>query len=212
MLIYDQQGRPSNAKRRRHAEGFEVLRDPEVTRLERSAMRGRGDGGCEVTTFVEADSAIRQLHARYVDAVWRQDLAAFEDCFAADAEWKIAGLHMRGRAQIRTQFAKFVASAERVFMVLGMPCVEMGDGTTATSRIHVTELVKGKDGHAVRTIGVYYDRYVAQGDRFRFQGRHWSLYYYGLLDLSAPFFEPAEYGAAPAMPAPDAPTFARKGS
>jgi uncharacterized protein (TIGR02246 family) len=162
-----------------------------------------------MTAFVEADSAIRQLHARYVDAVWRRDFAAFEDCFATDAEWKIAGLHLRGRVQIRSQFEKFIASSERVLMLLGMPFLQVTD-ETATGRIHVTELVKCKDGHSVRTVGVYYDRYVGQADRWRFQWRHWSLFYYGPPDLSAPFFESPDYGAPPAMPAAADPTIARK--
>ena len=50
--------------------------------------------------FLAAESAIQQLHARYIDAVWRKDADAFADCFAKDAEWKIAGMHMRGRTEI----------------------------------------------------------------------------------------------------------------
>ena len=53
-----------------------------------------------MTDVLIADYAIRQLHGRYVDATWRKDAAAFADCFAEDAEWKIAGMHLRGRAEI----------------------------------------------------------------------------------------------------------------
>ncbi|MGO9933700.1 MAG: nuclear transport factor 2 family protein [Steroidobacteraceae bacterium] len=152
-----------------------------------------------MSDFPAADSAIRQLHARYVDAVWRKDFAAFADCFAEDAAWKIAGMHMRGRAQIQSQFAKFIAPSERVLMLLGMPILEVGNGT-AIGRILVTEYIKLTDNRAARTIGVYYDRYVDQGDRWRFQSRHWNLYYRGPTDLSAPFYECEEYGPPPGMP------------
>ncbi len=158
-----------------------------------------------MTDFLIADGAIRQLHARYVDAVWRKDFAAFADCFAADAEWKIAGMHVRGRAQIANQFEKFIAPSERVLMFLGMPILEVGDGT-AIGRIHVTEYVKLREGRAARTIGVYYDRYVDEGDRWRFRSRHWNLYYRGPPDFSASFHDCEEYGPPPGMPGPDAGT------
>jgi ketosteroid isomerase-like protein len=164
-----------------------------------------------MSDYLVADSAIRQLHARYVDAVWRKDFAAFADCFAEDAEWNIAGLHVRGRIHIRSQFEKFIAPSERVLMLLGMPILEVGSGT-ANGRIHVTEYVKLMDGRAARTIGVYYDRYVDHGARWRFQWRHWNLYYRGPPDLSAPFQECPEYGPPPGMPAPDDPTTVRKNS
>jgi hypothetical protein len=35
---------------------------------------------------------VGQLQAPYADAVWRRDRDAFLDCFAAEGEWKIAGL------------------------------------------------------------------------------------------------------------------------
>ena len=44
------------------------------------------------------------------------------------------------------------------------------------------------------TFGVYYDRYVVEGDRWRFQSRHWSLHYRGPMDLSAPLVEFPDYG------------------
>ena len=58
--------------------------------------------------------------------------------------------------------------------------------------------------------GVYYDRYVDEGDRWRFQSRHWSLHYRGPMDLSAPLVDSPDYGAHPAMPGPDEPTLTRK--
>ena len=162
----------------------------------------------EMTDLVAAESAIRQLHARYVDALWRRDTEAFVECFAADAEWKIAGLHMRGRGEIGSQFERFIASSERILMVLTAPVLEVGEGT-ATSRTFATEYVKLKDGRAVRTLGIYYDRLIDQGERWRFQRRHFNLYHYGPLDLSADFHDCLEYGPPPGMPGPDDPTTVR---
>lgn len=161
--------------------------------------------------FVVAESAIRQLHARYVDAGWRKDVAAFLDCFAADGEWKIAGQHCRGHAQIADQFEKLVAPYERIVMLLGMPVLEVGQGT-AVGRVPVTEILKLTSGDAFRTIGIYYDRFVAQEAGWRYQSRHFDLYYYGPPDFSAPFYDCRDYGPPPGMPEADDPTTVRQSS
>ena len=103
--------------------------------------------------FVVADSGIRQLHAHYIDAVWRKDAAAFAECFAKDSEWKIAGLHIRGRSDIGNQFARLLSVCARVRIILGEPILSMKQGT-ATGRIHVTELAKLRDGSSALTLGV----------------------------------------------------------
>jgi ketosteroid isomerase-like protein len=162
-----------------------------------------------MTEFVVADSGIRQLHARYVDAVWRKDFNAFADCFAENAEWKIAAMHMHGRAQIGSLIARLLSGCERVLMILGTPILEVGQGTAA-GRILATEFVQLKDGTSAMTIGVYYDRYVDEGDRWRFQWRHWGLHYRGPADLSAAFVDCPEYGPHPGMPGPDEPTITRR--
>lgn len=162
-----------------------------------------------MTEFLVADSGVRQLHARFVDAVWRQDAGAFADCFAEDGEWKVAGMHMRGRAEIGSQFAQLLAACERVLIIPGIALLDVGPGT-ATGRIHVTELAKMRDGSSAMTIGVYYDHFVDDGTRWRFQRRHFGLHYRGPTDLSAPFVECPDYGPPPAMPGLDEPTFTRR--
>ncbi len=162
-----------------------------------------------MTDFLVAESAIRQLHARYIDAVWRHDSQAFANCFAEDAEWKIAGTHIRGRDEIKSQFEKFMIHVERVLMHFSAPILEVGDAT-ATGRTYVNEHNKFKDGRTAMTIGIYYERFVDQGDRWRFSWRHWNLYYIGPPDLSAPLYQVKEYGPPPGMPGPDDPTTVRK--
>ncbi|MGB8364934.1 MAG: YybH family protein [Rhizomicrobium sp.] len=162
-----------------------------------------------MTDFLVADCAIRQLHARFVDAVWRKDADAFADCFAEDAEWKIATMHMRGRNEIGSTFAKLLGACKRVRIILGVPVLEVGQGT-AVGRIDATEFAKMMDGSAAMTIGVYYDRYVDKGGRWLFQWRHWGLHYRGPADLSAPFVDCPDYGPPPGLPGPDEPTFTRR--
>jgi ketosteroid isomerase-like protein len=162
-----------------------------------------------MTGFLIAESAIRQLYARYTDAVFRKDSASFIDCFAAEAEWKIAGMNLRGHAQIVDQFKKFMATTERVLMFPGTPILDIGDNS-ASGRTYVTEYVKLANGQAIRTIGIYYDRFVKQQDGWRFLWRHWTLSYYGPPDFSAPFYDAPDYGPPPAMPGADEPTVIRQ--
>jgi ketosteroid isomerase-like protein len=162
-----------------------------------------------MSRFSEAECAIRQLHARYVDALWRKDADAFADLHAVDAEWKVAGMHIRGREQIRSEFAKFMLYLDRTLMIFGDPIVELGDGV-ASSRSYVTENNKFADGRTASTVGIYYERFVDEGDRWRFKWRHWNLYYIGPPNLSAPMYPCLEYGPPPGMPGPDDPTTVRK--
>jgi len=158
-----------------------------------------------MTEFVIADCGIRQLHARYIDAVWRKDIDAFGDCFAEDAEWKIAAMHMRGRAQIAATIARLLATCERVLMTPSAPVLEVGQGR-ATGRVHCVEYAKMMDGTSAMTIGIYYDRYLEEKDRWRFAWRHWALHYRGPADLSAQLIKSPDYGPFPQMPGPDEPT------
>lgn len=50
--------------------------------------------------LLQTELAIRQLYARYVDAVWRKDVESFGICFATNAEWRLSGVVVQGRLAI----------------------------------------------------------------------------------------------------------------
>jgi hypothetical protein len=162
-----------------------------------------------MTDFVSADCGIRQLHGRFMDAVWRQDAECFADCFAADGEWKIAGMHMRGRSEIAEACPRLLGRCERIQLITLPALLEVGEGA-ALGRLHMMEFAKMLDGSSAMTIGVYHDRYVEEGDSWRYAWRHWSFKYRGPADLSAAFIDTPDYGAFPGMPSPDEPTYVRK--
>jgi hypothetical protein len=162
-----------------------------------------------VNEFVIAECMIRQLHARAIDAVWRKDAGGFAACFAEQGEWKIAGLHMRGRSEIAGTFARLLGLCERVVLTAGVPLLEVGQGT-ANGRVQCVEFAKMMDGSSAMTVGIYYDRYVEEGGQWRFQWRHWAMQYRGPTDLSAQFVKSTDYGPFPNMPGPDEPTYTRK--
>ncbi|HEX7856496.1 MAG TPA: nuclear transport factor 2 family protein [Sphingobium sp.] len=160
--------------------------------------------------FVVAECGIRQLHARFVDAVWRKDDAAFGACWGKDAEWKIATLHMHGRDEIQGIFAKLLGACQRVQLIPGPLLLEV-TGDTAIGRVNCTELAKMGDGSSAMTLGVYHDHYTQEDGRWVFARRHFGLHYRGPLDFSGEIVaESPDFGPFPNMPAPDAPTYTRR--
>lgn len=152
-----------------------------------------------MTDLLIADFHIRQLQAHLVDSVWRRDIDAFVACFALDAEWKIAGQHVHGRDAIRSLIGKLLAPSARVLMLAGQPVLAVENGVVL-GRSYITEYIKMTDGSAVRTIGIYYDRYAAGNDRWLFQSRHWQLCYKGPVDCSGPFQDVPDFGPPPGRP------------
>ena len=156
-----------------------------------------------MSDFVVAECMIRQLHAHYVDAVWRKDIEAFGDCFTQDCEWRIAGKVMRGRGEIVSFMSQVFPLFNRILLTMRTPCLEVGDGV-ASARTYFTENSQMTDGTPLAAIGSYYERFVDQGDRWRFSWRVFRTEYAGPPDFTGPFYENPDYGPPPAMPPMDA--------
>ena len=159
--------------------------------------------------LLRADAGVRQLYARYADAVWRADRAAFEDCFADDAVWKISGQVIEGRGACGAFFAKAIALSLRVTFWPGPPALHVADGIV-TGRLQATELIRRADG-GIRTLGIYYDRYVENGGIWRLSWHHFDMLYFGAPDLSDAMLDTPDYGPPPGMPGPDDPSTVRRG-
>ena len=162
-----------------------------------------------MNALMAADFEIRQLHARTIDAVWRQDCAAFAGCYAEGGEWKVAGFHVKGRANIEAQLNIFIKPIERVLMTFGDPIVDIANDGEVSSRTFVTETNRYRDGHTASTIGVYYERFIQEDGLWRYAWRHWSLHYLGPPDFTGTLYPVKDYGPPPNLPAPDDPTTVR---
>jgi ketosteroid isomerase-like protein len=163
-----------------------------------------------MTEITIAAEGIRQLHQRYVDAVYRKDAEAFGMCFAEDAEWRVGGRVMRGRdaavATIRGVFPQF----HRILMTFRQPILQVGDGV-ASGRTYVTEHSVFADGRPFAPIGIYFEHFVDEGDAWRFKWRLFQTHYVGPPDMSGEWFEVPDYGPPPAMPPLDEVTYDRSG-
>ena len=161
-----------------------------------------------MTDILMAESGIRQLHARFVDAVWRQDADCFADCFAQDGVWKIAGMAIQGREKLGDACRMMLGRCKHIHLIVGLPLLEVGEGT-AIGRINMTEFSKMQDDTTAMVIGWYHDRYVDEGGHWRFASRHWSFKYKGPPDLTGEYFDTPDYGVFPNMPGLDEPTYVR---
>lgn len=155
-----------------------------------------------------AESEINRLHAVLQDAVWRQDLDAFSACFCEDAIWKIGGRVIHGRPDIREFLANALSQSAKVMIFTGTPILEI-DGDIASGRVSSTEYVKRRNGDAVRTLGVFYDRYIKGEGGWKISWRHFAMHYYGPPDFSAPLFDASDFGPPPGMPTDEDPTMIR---
>lgn len=153
--------------------------------------------------FVVAECMVRQLHARYVDAVWRKDLDAFADCFTADCEWRIAGHNVVGREAIREFMGQVFPGFRRILLTMRTPSFSLDRAGEASARTYFTENSVMENGTPLFAIGSYYERFVDEGDRWRFSWRVFRTEYAGPSDLSGPFYDNPDYGPPPAMPPAD---------
>jgi hypothetical protein len=163
-----------------------------------------------MTDLVTADAEIRQLYARYADAVWRKDFDAVGECYSEDGEWRIGGAILRGRTEVVGHLTMVLARFRRVLVTLRTPLITV-TGETATGRTYVTERGAFIDGNAIAPIGTYFDRMIREGGRWRFTWRLFQTCYVGPPDLSGDFYDNPEFGPPPSMPERDTVTFNRTG-
>ncbi|MCJ2181010.1 nuclear transport factor 2 family protein [Novosphingobium album (ex Hu et al. 2023)] len=161
--------------------------------------------------FLAAEAGIRQLHARYTDAVWRKDVAAFGDCFALDAEWRLSGVVISGRGNISAFMAAAFEKYRRILLTFRNPVVSLTGSGQATARTYVSEQSVLADGTAYGPIGTYYERLVEEAGIWRFAWRLFLTEYIGPPDLSGTFFDNPDFGPPPAMPPLDEPSYDRSG-
>lgn len=155
--------------------------------------------------FLATETGIRQLHARYADAVWRKDGAAFCGCFTAQAEWRIAGRVLTGTDEIAAMIDAVFQRAECVQMTFQTPILTSDGPAAASARTCVTERARWKDGTGSFLIGRYFERFVQVNGEWRFGWRLFQTLYTGPEDLSGRFFDEPDFGPPPGMPPLDTP-------
>ena len=129
---------------------------------------------------------VRDLVARYCDAVTRFDIDAWAACWDAAAVWVVPGTgELRGRPEIVEWFTRTRATYDLCIQELLSGRVDVDvDGSTARARWYVRELQHSLDGSGGELVGVYDDA-MACGfdDRWCFTRRGFHLLYRGRREL-----------------------------
>lgn len=146
---------------------------------------------------------IRELHARNVDATWRKDAAEFAGCFTEEAEWRIGGAVLKGRANIAETFALLLGRVDGAFMQYGTPQLATNaDGVVG--RTYVVEY-RFVNGQVSRSLGCYHEWFAQEQGVWRFARRYWTMIHASDAVPAGPMEAFGDFGAFPGMPAEDEP-------
>lgn len=161
-----------------------------------------------MSDLFDTDFQIRQLYARFVDAAFRQDGEAYAQLFTEDGEWKLGGMHMRGKEEIGATFSKLLGYTQKVNIIVGLPILEI-KADEAIARVNCTEFTKMPDGSSAMAYGIYHDKFARVDGQWLFRWRHFSLHYRGPVDLSVDLVPSPDYGRFPTQPEWDEPTLTK---
>jgi ketosteroid isomerase-like protein len=139
--------------------------------------------GSEEANPVADELEIRNLVARYAEAVTRADKDAWAATWADDGEWSLIGQTARGRQDVVALWQKLTAGFTFVVQHTPSGVVEL-DGDRGSGTWQMTEHGKLTNGTPLLTIGVYSDEYVREKGAWRFASRHFRMVYGGPPDLS----------------------------
>ena len=123
---------------------------------------------------VEDMRIIRELHERYSDAVVRQDVQAYLDCWAADGQRTGSGGECRGHADLAAHFTGVFQALEQMAYFIQLASIAV-DGSNATARSYTLEFVKPRDGLGFQVVGEYTDELTALAGGWVFSRRNYRV-------------------------------------
>ena len=123
-----------------------------------------------------AESEIRQLVARYCDAVNRYNGKDWSATWAEDGRWYFLDQVHEGRQDILTFWEAVMAQLDFAVMLAGSAVLEVR-GDSATGRWYTQEVVRTKGEHGRSITGVYDDTYSHIGGQWQIQSRRYHKLY-----------------------------------
>jgi ketosteroid isomerase-like protein len=137
-------------------------------------------------TSIEDESALRNLMARYVDAVARNDAAAWASTWAADGVWNLLGTPVTGRDNILGLWQQMMGGFEFAIM-MPSSCLFDITGDTASGHWYLQEYTRDLEGNGSIVLSRYLDTYVKQDGQWLYQSREYGFIYHGAPDLSGAY-------------------------
>ncbi len=127
--------------------------------------------------------AIRDLNARYIDAVNRFNAEDWIATWSPTATWDLMGHVVEGGEAILATWQGAMGGFDMVVMMLNSGTIQVS-GEQATGRWYITEHLVPGEGDANMTLGVYNDEYALEEGRWVFTRRTYQVIYQGPPDLS----------------------------
>lgn len=135
---------------------------------------------------IEDEMALRDLMARYVDAVNHADGDAWIATWSEDAVWNLMGDPVIGKENILALWQGMMASFEFVVM-LPSSCLVSVDGNTATGHWYLHEYMRDQQGTGSTILSRYLDTYIKQDGQWLYQSRQYNFMYNGPADMSGAY-------------------------
>jgi len=138
---------------------------------------------------VEDEIGLRNLMARYVDAVNRRDAAAWIATWADAAEWHLLGSPVCGRDNILALWQQLMSGFEFA-LLLPSSCLFDVTGDTASGHWYLHEYSRDLDGAGTAMLSRYDDHYVKVDGQWLFRSRSYQVIYQGASDLGGTYTPP----------------------
>ncbi len=138
---------------------------------------------------VEDELALRDLMARYVDAVNRYDEQAWIATWAEDGVWDLLGTPVEGRDAILGMWQQMMATFEYA-LLFPNSCHFEFEGDSAAGHWYLHEYTRDGEGNASAILSRYNDTYVRQQGQWLFKRRAYQFIYNGPPDFSGAFTRP----------------------
>jgi uncharacterized protein (TIGR02246 family) len=135
-----------------------------------------------------AELEIRNLSARFTDAVNRRASADLAELFVEDGTWHVPGVPtVVGRPAIAAQLDTLLTSLERLIQLTHSGHVNVA-GDTANAVWYLTEQAQDTAGNGFAFTGVYTDRMVRTDEGWRFAERRFDFLFRAKVDLGGKWY------------------------
>ena len=135
---------------------------------------------------IEDDLQLRNLMARYTDAVMRRDVEAWTATWAEDATWNLLGNPVTGRDNIVGLWQTMMQGFEFAALMPSSSLFEV-DGDSASGHWYLHEYTRTVEGETATILSRYLDTYVRQDGQWLYQTREYNFIYNGPADLSGAY-------------------------
>lgn len=142
-----------------------------------------------MSSTLEDELALRNLMARYVDAVHRRDADAWAATWDDNSTWNLMGSDVIGREAIVGLWQQMMSGFEFALMLPSSSLFSI-DGEQASGHWYLQEFTRDLEGKSTSIVSRYVDTYSKRDGQWLYQSRHYGFIYDGATDFSGNYTAP----------------------